>query len=91
MWGISALAASARWVILALLVLLLGGCEQTPRFDYSDARQAKLRYRECLNNNPGDPGACEHLRADAGEQYEDFQHRRQQRRGCDADPTLCPP
>ena len=74
---------------IVLLGILLSACQQPLRYEYSDARAAKNRYRECIRSNPGDPGACEQLRLAAGAEYDDYKRRNDERRGCDTSASRC--
>ena len=83
--------ASRRLVgTLALGIFAAGatGCESY-RHEYSDARGAKQRYRDCLDNNPGDPEACEAQRRAASDEYGAYKQRTRSSRGCDTNPDLC--
>jgi hypothetical protein len=75
-------------VAVLLVGMLLAGCESW-RHEYGDARAAKLRYRECLQNNPGDPDACRSERAAANDEYRGYKERGREQRGCDTDPRSC--
>ena len=73
-------------LVVALVWLSsLTGCDSY-RYAFSDARDAKSAYRECLERNPGDSGACEAERSAAGEQLETWEERQR----CENNPTLCP-
>lgn len=76
--------------VLALVVLaLLQSACANRRNEYSDARAAKTRYRECLEQNPVDPEVCDALRSEASDAYGDYKRRGRTQRGCEADPSLC--
>ena len=66
------------------LLAVATGCESY-RYAYADARAANTGYHQCLERNPGDPGACESQRRAAGDRIEDYEEHQR----CEVDPTLC--
>lgn len=78
-------APRARIALVAVVVSSLVACVS----GYERFERSRRAYEACLDAHPDDPSACEDLRIQAEEQYDDYESAAKRQWGCRQSPDRC--